>query len=86
MTERWNCHEHRDELKVSIFDTVYHEEHGQLCQGHRDYDGTCFVPIQFESKSEAHIWIESGFIAQIQEGLTNLKVGFVTKCWIPRED
>lgn len=27
----WNCHEHRNELRVSDASTVYHPERGQLC-------------------------------------------------------
>lgn len=84
MNDRWDPHAHRDELRVSVFYTVYHPEQGQLCQGHRELYGTVFVPIQFASREQARKWIQEGCIADLQESLTNLQVGFVLSCFLPR--
>lgn len=73
---RWDCHQHRDELRVSDSNTVYHDERGQLCYGYRHLNTFLFFPIQFKDKAAAYKWIESGCIAQLQEGLGCLAVGF----------
>jgi hypothetical protein len=69
--------EFRRECLVTVWDTVVHPDYGQLCQGDRMGGCTVWLPIQFKSKPLAYKWIESGTIAEIQEGLTNLKVGFI---------
>lgn len=82
---RWDCHAHRDELRVSDEATVYHPEQGQLCYGERHYDGTLFYPLRFKDKAAAYRWIERGTIAEVQESLSVLAVGFVTCCFEPRK-
>lgn len=66
----------QNELQVSIFNTVYHPELGQLCQGHRQYGCYVSVPIRFNSREDAWKWIREGTIGRLQEGLNNLHVGF----------
>ncbi len=46
-----------------------------LCQGVREYPFMIFHPIQFDHE-KAEKWVEKGYIAELQEGLTNLAVGF----------
>jgi len=72
----WNCHEHRTELCVSNANTVYHPEHGQLCWWEVHHDCRIYHPIRFKGPAEAHRWITSGCIAEIQESLSLLQVGF----------
>lgn len=83
--ERWNCHEHRDELQVSFQATVYHHLHGQLCYTERTNDCYLHIPIQFKDTAAAYRWIEKGCIADLQEGMGTLQIGFTTKCLTPRE-
>lgn len=82
--ERWDCHSHRAELKVSGQATVYHPEHGQLCFGERHWD--CFLqfPLRFNDMAAAQRWIESGYISELQESLGNLQVGFSNACCVVR--
>lgn len=81
--EEFDCHRHKDELFITIFNTICHPIHGQLCQGFRTYEGTTFHPIVFKDKISANKWIEKGCIAELQEGLSNLKVGFTTNSFVP---
>lgn len=83
--KRWDCHECRNELCISYFNTIYHPEHGQLCQAEKHWDGILFHPFHFGSKQAAQKWIETGFIAELQEDLSNLGVGFTTVCFKARE-
>ena len=76
----WDCHKHKDELKVSDHSTVYHPYRGQLCYAERQYDAFLFHPVVFTDKQAAWKWIESGTIADIQESLGCLGVGFVKEC------
>jgi hypothetical protein len=78
--KHWNCHEHRDELKVSEFCSVYHPEHGQLCVFEKHWDVVLSYPIQFKDKAAAHKWVREGYIAELQEGLGTLMVGFTKDC------
>jgi hypothetical protein len=80
----WNCHDHRDELRISSQNTIYHEDHGQLCFGERIGKTWLFFPIKFKDKAAASRWIEKGCIAKLQEGLGILQVGFVTHCHISK--
>ncbi len=79
--ERWNVHHHKDELQVSDFATVWHREHGQLCQAEHRWDGILFHPIRWESRDKAWNWVRKGTIAEIQESLSNLNVGFSLTCF-----
>ena len=83
---RWDCHEHRDELKISDACTIYHPERGQLCYGERHWDCVLFFPLVFKSKQQANEWIEKGYIAQLQESLGILNVGFHRECCTPMYD
>lgn len=66
----------RDNLRVSIFDTVYHPTDGVLCQGNREYGCVVYQPIMFRSRAAAQRWIENGTIAELQESLSNLCIVF----------
>jgi len=79
MSERWNCHDHRDELHVSDNCSVYHPEHGQLCSWEIHYDCVLYFPILFKTKALAYKWIKDGTIAEIQESWSYLQIGFATK-------
>lgn len=76
---RWDCHQHRNELSVSDAHTVYHPEHGQLSHYEIHWDCILYYPIKFKDCAQAHKWIESGCIAEIQESMSKLEVGFSTK-------
>lgn len=73
---QWNCHQHKDELKISDGCTIYHPEQGVLCCAENHWDVVIFHPVVFKDKMAAQTWIESGCIADIQESLHSLKVGF----------
>lgn len=77
--DRWDCHQHRDELHVSDAATVYHHERGQLCYYELHWDCIAWHPIRFKDRRAAYEWIESGCIADIQEGLGTLHVCFSLK-------
>jgi hypothetical protein len=79
--ERWDCHAHRDKLRVSDNATVYHREHGQLCFWESHYDCIIYYPIRFNDKAAAQRWVEKGCIAEIQEGMGILHVGFTVECF-----
>jgi len=83
-TERWNCHDHRDELKVSDFCAVYHPEHGVRCYGEHSWDVAIFHPVLFKDKAAAYKWIESGCIAEIQESFHNLNVCFTKQTLVEK--
>lgn len=72
----WDVHEHKNELKISDEYTIYHSEHGQLCYCERHYDVLLFYPLRFKSKSDTQKWIDSGTIAELQESLMILSIGF----------
>ena len=74
----WNVHENKEELKISDANTIYHPEHGVLCYVETGGDVYLYHPINFKTKALAAKWIENGCIAEIQEGLGTLKVGFST--------
>lgn len=80
MAERWDCHQHRDEMFTSDARTVCHPEKGQLCywldQYHGDHVCRTYHPIEFKTEAFAEKWIDSGFIAELQEGMSILAVGF----------
>lgn len=80
----WNCHDHRDELKISDACTIYHPEQGQLCYGERHWDCILFFPITFKDKQKAQEWIDDGCIAQIQESFGNLNIAFTKNCFIEK--
>jgi hypothetical protein len=74
--QRWNVHDHRDELRVSDHGTIYHYEKGQLCYWELHYDCVLYFPIHFKTREAAWKWIREGCIADLQEGLSTLHVGF----------
>lgn len=78
---RFDCQEHRDELRVSDAATVYHSEWGQLCYWEVHWDCILYYPIRFKDKAAAQRWIESGTIAEIQESMSCLHVGFSKVCF-----
>lgn len=73
---RWNVHEHKDELFISSQYTVVHPVHGQLGFWERHLDCAVFTPIRFGSTANAEKWIASGTLAELQESLSILAVGF----------
>lgn len=84
--KRWDCHEHRHELQISDHCSVYHPDHGQLCYSEKHYDCVLYFPVLFKDKAAAAKWIEKGCVAEIQEGLMNLGVGFVNLSCKPLGD
>ena len=74
----------RDQLRISAYATVFHDVLGQLCEGENHYCGTLYHPIRFKSREAAGKWINNGCIAELQESLTNLNVGFRTISFAPR--
>ncbi len=84
--ELWDCHEHKDELLVSDAATVYHPKRGQLCYMEQHWDCFLWHPIKFSDRSKAYRWIRQGSIAEIQEGIMCLAVGFSTKAFEARQD
>ena len=82
--EYWDVTQHRDELQVSDRATVYHTERGHLCQVEKHWDVVLYHPIQFKDRAAAWKWCREGFIAELQEGLGNLGVGFVRETIAPR--
>lgn len=85
MSERWNCHDHRDELRVGPESTVFHPDHGILCYYYIEWNGTFYFPFKFKDKAAAYKWIQSGYISELQEGMTWLQVGFSDKMFIKSE-
>ena len=79
-TQDWDCHDHRDELFVGDCHTVCHATQGQLCTWSRAYPASgrvrVFTPIRFKTAADAANWIARGYIAEVQEGLSRLEVGF----------
>lgn len=77
---RWDCHKHKSEMFVSGEHTVCHPEQGVLCYWFAVYGSgrrlLTFFPIRFNSNALAQKWIDSGCIADIQESLSILEVGF----------
>ena len=56
-------------------------EHGQLCYIEKHYDCFLYHPIVFKDNAAAQRWIEDGCIADLQEQLSNLGVGFHLGCF-----
>lgn len=81
----WNVHLFKNELKISSYGTIYHHEHGQLCQAEHFHDCKLYYPVRFISKKEAQAWIDKGTIANLQEDLNNLDVGFQTLCFVKKD-
>lgn len=79
MSGRWDYREHKGELEVSNAGTIYHGEHGVLCWSEIKFDFILHHPIGFKDKAAAYKWIREGCIAEIQESLLCLAVGFQTK-------
>lgn len=73
---QWDVHKHREELMVSDMATIYHHDKGVLCQLEKHIYVLIYHPIQFKSRDEAFKWIKDGCIADLQESLCNLSVGF----------
>jgi hypothetical protein len=84
-SERWDCHAHREELKVSGEATVWHPEQGQLCYIDKHYDALLFHPVRFKSVPAAWEWTRTGCIADVQEGLSCLGVVFTKHCLVERK-
>lgn len=82
--DRWNPHDHRDELQVLFRKYVYHPEHGLLCYWHVEPNGQFIFPLQFK-EGEAGKWIQSGTIGEIQESTSCLEIGFRTEVFRPRD-
>jgi len=83
--KHWDVHQHRSELRVSDRSTVYHYEQGVLCQAEKHWDCVINHPIEFGNKEEAYKWIKEGYIADLQESLCNLAVGFSKELFKLRE-
>ena len=84
MSERWDPHDHRDELQILYDKFVYHPEHGVLCYWYAKPNGQFIIPLEFK-EGEAAKWIESGSIAHIQESTQTLEIGFRTEVFRPRD-
>lgn len=82
--ENWDVHDHKDELSVSDFLTIFHPERGVLCQYVIHWNHIIYQPIKWESREKAYNWIREGTIAEIQESLSNLHICFSFKCFEPR--
>lgn len=50
-----------------------------LCQSWRYFQWMLSEPIKFKTANNAQKWITEGCIADIQESLTNLNIGFVNE-------
>lgn len=72
----WDCHSHKHEMRISDATTIYHPEHGHLCYIETHYDCILAHPIIFKNKAAAQRWIDNGTIAELQEGLNHLNIGF----------
>jgi hypothetical protein len=80
VSEKWDCHKHKDELRVTAFLTIFHPDHGQLCLMKNHQDCLVFHPIVFESHQQACEWIREGSIADLQAKLCTLAIQFSKKC------
>ena len=76
-SERIHSPAFRAGCTATAFKTVAHKEEGVLCQGARCFEGWTWEPIRWRSSAAAWRWIQSGSLAEIQEGLGNLVVQFV---------
>lgn len=72
----WDLHRHKAELLVSDNCTIWHPQHGQLCMAEKHYDVTIYHPVRFMDKPSAWKWITDGCLADLQEGLGCLQIGF----------
>lgn len=77
--ERWDVHEHKDELFISDENTICHPTKGQLCRFSLNQQCVISVPVVFRTKALAQKWIENGCIADVQEEFQSLSVGFRNK-------
>ena len=80
-SKRWDCHEHKKEMNVSVAGTVYHPEYGQLCYMERHHDCILSHPIVFPSLADAQKWINEGTIADLQLAFRCLEIGFNRACY-----
>ena len=80
----WDVHQHRDELGVTDQASVFHPEKGQLCWW--EYRGLWrfYFPIRFKDVAAAWKWVQFGTIAELQEGMNILQVGFSKVCFEER--
>jgi hypothetical protein len=56
-----------------------------LTVGHRDHRGTVYQPYVFADKALACRWIANGYVSEIQEATSCLKVVFTNKLMDPPE-
>jgi hypothetical protein len=75
----------KEELRVSG-KIVYHPEHGVLSQGIMDFRTMVFHPVVFRDGVAAQKWIDDGCIAEVQENLGNLAVGFTKTTVVPPKE
>lgn len=87
LMEEWESKHYRPHpSRLSIVKYIYHKDETYswaiicddgkvLCQGIREYPYMIFHPILWDYK-KAEKWIEKGYIGNLQEGLSNLAVGF----------
>jgi hypothetical protein len=73
----WDYTNHREELHVSNSGFVFHHKHGILCEGAIKGDYFVANPVRFKTRADAWAWIREGTIAEVQENLANLRVGFI---------
>lgn len=85
LPERWDVHKHKEELSVSDSATIYHPEKGQLCYCEKHWDCILYHPITFKDRAAAFKWVREGCIADLQEGLGILGIGFSLVTYQPRE-
>ena len=65
---------------------VIHNDIGILCVKYRDkYHYKLYKPVKFTTSELAQKWINSGYMAQLQEGFSELDVGFRKEMIVYRE-
>lgn len=80
----------RSELDIEVlFDKtaiVIHKDIGILCVKYRDkYPYKLYEPVKFTDAQKAQKWVESGYMAQLQENFSELDVGFRKEMIVYRE-
>ena len=75
------CFEEWSNEKHSFINPMWMVVYGEdvLCQGLPRYPFIIYEPIRWKNYQECKAWVDSGCIADIQEGLTNLNILFTNK-------
>ena len=80
----------RTELEIEVLHDktaiVIHKDIGILCVKYRKrYDYTLYEPVKFKDVERAQKWVETGCMAELQEGFSELDVGFRKEMIVYRE-